>query len=250
MIRNTFDDEHFESARPNLNRKLVNILTAAKLYVDQSNHELSSFYGKDSVMIKAWNEYRNKQHSESMSYQFMEVLRNYVQHYSLPIESVGFRSTYDSGEKSPQTKKTVFAKANIESLLDFNDFKKEKNQELIHYLSNQADEKGYFALGFHIRAYVDCLTRIHEEFRKLSSDSVIVCEDQINEAREEAASKFGKRKLVGLIGARISPIDGMTSSIRLNGKRMRRRRVLCDRNICRGSLSTSYVYSKHLENDV
>ena len=248
-IRSSLNDAHVEHAIPNLNRKLVNILTAAKLYVDQTCCDLSSGYGKESEIFKQWNQYRQEQHKDSPSYQFMEVLRNYVQHRALPINIAGFRQATDKRKTPYHVGRTVIVSSYVHNLIEFKDFK--KKSDLIEKLQTVDKFKpNAIVLGYHISEYVDCLCRVHDMFRTLTDESIRECEATMESARTLGIKKFGSGKHNGLIAVHSNrPFEYEVSRIRLNGRRMERRQLLNQRNICDGTLSTSYVHSMNRPDD-
>ncbi|MGK0271390.1 MAG: hypothetical protein ACI88H_002049 [Cocleimonas sp.] len=66
-----------------LSVKITNFITSANSFLSNSETLLK----KTSEHVK-WNEYRNNLHKNSFSYRFVYELRNYSQHYSLPISSL------------------------------------------------------------------------------------------------------------------------------------------------------------------
>lgn len=72
------------------NRRLVNLLTACRLYVDHIQHDLNSIYGADCAAGEEIRAIKSVQYDTSFAYRVMEALRNYVQHRGLPIHSFGF----------------------------------------------------------------------------------------------------------------------------------------------------------------
>ena len=71
-----------------LNRRLVNLLTACRLYIDHVKHDLNSMYGAESEIGSHIIKEMRRQYDGRLGYRVMEALRNYVQHRGLPIDSV------------------------------------------------------------------------------------------------------------------------------------------------------------------
>jgi len=68
-----------------LDRRIVNLLSACRLYLDQSSHAMSYLFAAESKEFKAANERRHKFYDSNFGYRFMEALRNYVQHRGLLV---------------------------------------------------------------------------------------------------------------------------------------------------------------------
>jgi len=68
-----------------LDRRIVNLLSACRLYLDQSSHAMSCLFGAESTELAAANERRHKFYDTNFGYRFVEALRNYVQHRGLLV---------------------------------------------------------------------------------------------------------------------------------------------------------------------
>ena len=81
-------------ARMILNRRIVNVLTACRLYLDQSEHAISELFDDRSDEVNAAEERRSTAYDNNPSYRFMEALRNHVQHRGLLVQCLSFRHSY------------------------------------------------------------------------------------------------------------------------------------------------------------
>jgi hypothetical protein len=78
-----------------LTRRLANFLSAARLYVDQSKHDLSSIYTSGSGQQEVLKQALSREYDGRFGYRVMEALRNYMQHRSLPIKKLGYPSIWE-----------------------------------------------------------------------------------------------------------------------------------------------------------
>src|SRR6266568_8586642 len=78
------------NVRREIDRRLVNLLSACRLYFDQIAHLVSSAFGSTSPEEKRVNDKRHDLYDQSFGYRIMEALRNYLQHRGLPIENISF----------------------------------------------------------------------------------------------------------------------------------------------------------------
>ena len=148
--------------RLGLARKLTNVLTGFRLYLDQTDHALSKIFGNPSGELQSIKQFKNSLYDSCFGYRFLEALRNHVQHCDLPIETVTYNSKLVDREKTPQIQFAVIPKASLEALSENNDFKKSILEEL-----KSGPEK--IDLRPHIREYISCLTILHKEIKKVFS---------------------------------------------------------------------------------
>lgn len=68
--------------------RISNLLGSASSYLGVSEKKLSFFFGKGSDELNKWDDYRKNLHKNNFSYRFAYSLRNYSQHYGLPLSKV------------------------------------------------------------------------------------------------------------------------------------------------------------------
>ena len=76
----------FQEEINKLNRRVVNLLSAGRLYLDHSMHHLSNIYGDKSESIETIKNYRSEEYDLKLGFRVMEAMRNYVQHRGFPIQ--------------------------------------------------------------------------------------------------------------------------------------------------------------------
>lgn len=96
-LRHT-DDHRFDAERALFNRRLTNLLTAVKTYVEQIPKHVASVRPESSGAIKAA---MDREYSERLGYRSMLALRNYVQHHDSLVRLVTYGSKLPPG--SPGT---------------------------------------------------------------------------------------------------------------------------------------------------
>jgi hypothetical protein len=74
-----------------LNRRVINLLTSCRLYLDHIRHDLNSIYGDGADVTNVVVQETSRQYDARLGYRVMEALRNYVQHRGLPIDGVPTR---------------------------------------------------------------------------------------------------------------------------------------------------------------
>lgn len=84
MVREHLEYDEFFEVRLGLNIHLVNVLTAARMYVDQMGRHVRECLPGGPDTTQAVKDLFSKEYDEKKEYRFMEALRNYVQHRGIP----------------------------------------------------------------------------------------------------------------------------------------------------------------------
>lgn len=144
----------FQDWRNHMNRRVVNLLSAARLYLDHTRHHLgkidSTVPGVKSRIERAIS----VQYDESIGYRFMEALRNYVQHRGYPIHGV----TYGGSRTGQGTAYVVTPYVEWARLEEDGRFKAKVLNEL-KSLGEKIDIRPF------VREYMERLGKIHQLIR-------------------------------------------------------------------------------------
>lgn len=96
MVRHVSEYRELFEFKAELNRRAVNLLTAARLFVDQLPQRYRDC-GQDPEQVK---QLLSAQYDSHFEYRFMEALRNHVQHNGLAVHNLGINSKWlPSGER-------------------------------------------------------------------------------------------------------------------------------------------------------
>ena len=173
--------DHANSMRERLaiDRRFVNVLTACRLYLDQTDHGISQLLGESSRELTAIKKFKNRLYEDHFGYRLMEALRNYVQHAGLAVHAISYNYLRCSGAKGDQFQYTVIPNADVQTLAEDGDFKKSVLAEL-RTQGKSVD------LRPPLREYISCLVGLHDEIRKMT-DSFLANQRKIY---EEAATSF------------------------------------------------------------
>lgn len=187
MIRYPLDYDDFFTSRIGFNRKLINLLTAARLYVDQlSSHVGGIIVGNTNIKDHIKNLF-SEEYDKSLEYRFMEALRNHVQHRGLPVHWTQFKG---SSDESGEDRKLVYSMELASQkayLQEDSEFKKNVLEELPDKVDLKAST----------RIYIEGISKVHVAFRK-------IVDGPLREARlviEKAIKSYQKvhpDKFVGL----------------------------------------------------
>lgn len=175
MIRRTTDYSVFFDLRLVFNRRVVNLLTSTKLYIDQIQQHVKSCFPERSNIGSNVKSLFSAEYDKFFEYRFMEALRNYVQHRGLAVHSTSLNSKWISQEECAELEfKTRLFTHKIEVDGD-KAFKKQVSKEM----GEKVD------LLYAIRVYIGSISKIHCEIRELvapvSEDSRLQILETINE---------------------------------------------------------------------
>ncbi|MDO9230748.1 MAG: hypothetical protein Q7U03_14440 [Syntrophales bacterium] len=187
MVRDHIGYSDFFDLRLALNICLVNLLTSARLYVDQLHHHVKECVPHLDGVIQLIKNLLAKEYDENPEFRFMEALRNYVQHRGIPVHwtSSGERWT-EIGEDG--LLEYYLELAALKSVLEEDgEFKK----QVLNECSDKVDLKSA------TRSYIESISKVHDAVRELVRKSVQDSRLNLEEAHTQY-SKVYKESLVGL----------------------------------------------------
>ena len=75
-----------------LNRRLLNLLSACRLYLDHLPQRLAIVLGSGAPEIERAREITHEQYDLLLGYRVLEGIRNYIQHRNLPVRNISWNS--------------------------------------------------------------------------------------------------------------------------------------------------------------
>jgi len=157
MVRNTAGYGGFFDIRLAFNRRIVNLLTSTKLYIDQIQQHVKACVCNENDIENKIKSFFSTEYDNNFEYRFMEALRNYVQHRGLAVHSTTTGGKLMSHEEREgiEFKTSLFThKSEVEGDKAF------KKQ-----VSNEMPEK--VNLIYAARVYVGSISKAHCEIRGL-----------------------------------------------------------------------------------
>lgn len=213
-----------DGGRHLVNRRIVNFLTTARLYVDQVAHDLSELYEKGSSQYQTFKDAKAAAYDNVQGYRVMEMLRNYVQHKSLPTHSISFPSSLNQAVEPRTIIYSVVPGLAISELQDDPKLKK----KLVHELEAIADDHGIVELMPLVREYAQALGKVHEQVRELTETDVEAADALIEGHIDAAQKKLGQT--TGLVAASCDEKGFHIEEQFLNNRPIKRRRDLVEKN--------------------
>ena len=160
MIRIPYDYDYFFQVRMSFNRRLVNLLTSARLYIDQLHHHIRPIIPDYPNLKDELKRLFSKEYDSSLHYRFMEALRNYVQHRGIPVHWFQFNNHSDDSGVERLLIFTMELASLKAYLLEDDSFKKKVLEEIPDKID----------LKMATRAYIEGISRIHSSARNFTEN--------------------------------------------------------------------------------
>jgi len=180
-----------------INRRLLSLLAAGKLYVDQLEHDFVTLYGRRSQQWVSVEEKRRTLRSASLGYQVAAVLRDHIQHRGLPVNTLYYQKTAkdEDGQRRLQ--------AGADPYLDVHELQSDrevrKDKELFDRLQGLGRRVPVTPL---IKDYLGCLGELHKKVREITSADGGAWEGDLRALLSRAEAAFGPAPVVAVVELR------------------------------------------------
>lgn len=224
-----FNDENYFSMSKDRNvvsRRIVNLLSAGRMYIDQTKHHLNNIYGKNSSIPEEVKSYTSTIYDKYFGYRAMKALRNYVQHRGFPIHSIGFPHHRVQHDEKTELLYSVTPYIKISSIEEDKRFKSSILDEM-----KEIQEQGKIGIKPLIREYIEGIGKIHEKVCNLSIDDINIWEKSIQNIIEQYKSEFGDNaSIAGLALIKLDDDDHWTEKSSIFMEFIEKRKDLENKN--------------------
>ncbi|MDW7692702.1 hypothetical protein R9C00_11795 [Flammeovirgaceae bacterium SG7u.111] len=172
--------------RLKMDRRIINLLTSTRLFLDHTSHSLSKFYDKETIP-RLFKQIRRQEYDKYFSYRFLEEFRNYVQHAKLPINIISYSGKTTQENHESYSRMTVKLLLDLYVLSEDKSFKKGILQEAQKTSSNNKID-----LRPNIREYISCFIRIYKEIKKATHSDRIKYKKVLSDSFKEISSNKSK----------------------------------------------------------
>lgn len=214
------------------NRRLANLLTATRLYIDQTKHDVKSVF--DTPVLEVIKSRFSEEYDTNIAYRVMEALRNYTQHRALPIQGITYALSWDYDLQ--HRRHGVDPQINIAQLAEEPKFKTAVLREL------QARDNGAASVTPLVRSFVESLWRVHSVFREQAREPLDLWKQALNKACELARSRTGRD--AGVAAVAINATGDYTETVYLTTSIVDRIDSLVAKNANFANLSRAYISTK------
>lgn len=142
-----------------LNRRMVNLLSTARLYLDHLRHRSAPLLTSAGVESGVVNTIISHEYEARQGYRVMEALRNHVQHRGLPLHSITVGGKWVETSEGRRRDETSALYLKVDTLAEGKRFKR----SILHELANRENKLPLKPL---IRDYITGLIRIQQRVRE------------------------------------------------------------------------------------
>jgi hypothetical protein len=211
-----------------INRRIVNFLSACRLYVDQVKHAISAAYGKPSSQYDLLCKSFSEEYNGHLAYRVLEALRNHVQHRGLPAAHFNYNWEREGPAESMRERLIATVSLSVSQI-------KEENKGVnrhkfpIGVLTDLERGGDLVDLKPLVRQYVASLGRVHQGLRNVMEPDVANWERALEEVRDRFRQAYGNN-LIGLALVAKNDDGEIAQSSDVFDDLIKRRRTLEDKN--------------------
>lgn len=191
MVRFQHDYRSLHLERNLIDRRIVNILTAGRVYIDHTKQHLHRILPVESSDNFNVNTAFSHQYDSRFGYRCMEALRNHVQHRGFPVHNITFERQWVEHEGKKLMLFAISPYLEPAHLREDGEFKKVILEEM-EAKNNRIDLKAL------VRDYVEGLAHVHLEIRQNLKALAQQWESVICEAINRFQSSYPEEGIVGL----------------------------------------------------
>ncbi len=162
MVRDTHTYIDFFDTRLALNRRLMSLLTSVTLYTDTLESHCEVCLPKESGIKELVKKISSTEYDKNVDYRFMENLRNYIQHKNTAVHNVSYGGRWTALDDNGLLEYSSSFMADKSVLASDKKFKK-------HILNEMPDK---INLMVSTRSYIESISKIHDNVRKMVSKNV------------------------------------------------------------------------------
>lgn len=230
------DWSDFHDIIHDVNRRLANLLSTTRLYLDHLRHDAAPLFeraGRDATAIKAIT---SAEYDGRLGYRVMEALRNYVQHRGLPLHSLTLGGKWLDTDEGHLRKERVDLFLKVDCIAKDGKFKPGILEEL-----RRGDSK--LPLKPLVRDYITGLMRIQQRVRE-ELRSVYEVDDTLLASLVERYRSLTGDGILGLRAVAQHEDGTYTEGIGISTAFVERRRFFERKNSGAGDLTRLVVTSE------
>jgi hypothetical protein len=213
MIEQHHEHDDFMAERRTVARRLANLLTSTRLYVEQVTKDAARLYGEGSAKATTVKALLRNEYDRTLEYRVMWELRNHVQHQGVFVGGISFPPTGTSTATITLPRCVSESCAARNPRLEAEGYNKDVLKEL---KAEVAKTKGKTKRKYEgvpltplVRRFVELLGEAHDAIRKIVADDAAEWEKQLEKIESQAQSEF-KRPPDPLLGLAVVADDEPT----------------------------------------
>ena len=227
------DWNNFADSIHAVNRRVVNLLTTSKLYLDQLRHTLSDLFGVNHAVTESTEQKTSSEYDSRFGYRVMEALRNHVQHRGLPVHRIKHEGKWLE-DRSVRQHRTIVS-VDPDQLADDPKFKKS-------VLSEMQQFPDVLDLRKLVRDYISGIGSVHKYVRDQTADFRKKKDDEYKQLIEAYQADESSRTAV--LFRSVDESGSVDSKFSLFEDIVERRRQLQKKNHSFGDLTKVVISSR------
>lgn len=204
------------------NRRMINLLTTCRLYLDQVIHNIREIFGDDSQVEAELKAETKKEYEKYFGYRVLEAMRNYVQHRGFPIHRVVLNANRIEEGDQFAIRHVVIPQIDVREVGKDKKFK-------VSVLKEMEPQGRYIDVRPLVRQYIASIGRIHDCARKRLEDRLTSDESTLTKADADY-KQIGGQDSVGLAAVQLDYNGQTVDYIEIFDDFIERRKELMRRN--------------------
>ena len=160
MILSGHDVNWFHTQRDVFNRRIMNLLSTGKTYIDTTPQHVANLFGRNSAEVDSTSSIFSESYDNRLGYRAMSAMRNFVQHRGLPVHGSNYTAAWVDKKVGRSLLYTVDPYLHPQELRDGGKFKASVLTELEN-IGKKID------LKLLVRDYIEGLAEAHTKIHLL-----------------------------------------------------------------------------------
>lgn len=161
MVFHNLDWDSMTAARQTIVRRIINLLSSCRSYLDQKDHDLGAISTVTDDIIREVKKSFSQQYDARLGYRVMEEMRNHVQHRGSSV----YHLAYPSGWRGDIKTDDCWLEFNITASFTRKDL--ERDGEFKQRILDELPTDEPIDLKAQIRDYVAGISEAHQTLRRL-----------------------------------------------------------------------------------
>lgn len=216
-----------------VNRRLMNLLSAGRAYRDQAAHFVSTRYGATSERMEQFKKWNSRAYDSLLGYRVMDALRNYTQHRGFGVQAVEYSGWIDGTPPDAVWRNALVPQILPARLAEDGGFKASVLVEL-QQIGATVDARPL------VRQYVVGIAHVQTHLRR-SLETDVTNADAVLTAAIDNYRASGQRDTAGLVAVERDQAGVWTDKVQVFPDIMERRKALRARGRRVPHLERQYV---------
>jgi hypothetical protein len=227
-----------------INRRLANLLTTGRLYLDQVKGDIHSIYNRDGPVSQGLNKRLAEVYDAKFGYRVMEALRNHMQHRGLPITGVNYPTKREGSSGARRLRWRIAPYLDVDVLRGNEGFKK----SILKELEIRGPKVVIIPL---VREYVEGIGCVHDYLREATSKDLSEWVQQLEGVIRSSRTEFGDEDMTGV--TLVTETDPESDSVegakteQIFTDLLERHKFLAGKNLSLKNLALHFVSGEHIE---